>query len=534
MARGADAATPDARRRRASLRVATTVFAAALPGVLTYVLVHRWLHASIGDFVPNVWNDQVGYWHRISSFAEVGFDTGYYSPDEVALPHDAIRYGVNGPWFAMVYGSVAMIVGWGFATSVYLNIVVLTLAVIAFAMLANLGPSRTLVAGLALAVSWPVLLYVPTSSQESFQQAIAIVLAGVFYRAVQRGPELSAAEKVLGVALLTAASVLRYSWALLFPVLILLLVRPVTARRVVAGITVGVVAAYGAAALTTILQPAGYNQGTALLDRVRADPVAGVSTVVRTTWTNLELLLYPGALDPTAPTFVIRGSLDATGLQSWEIVGLTVLALLAALDATGRIRVASVLRDVPLREALFHVVNLGVVTLAALAFYLPNGYYRVLGAHLLLSVLLLVAIGRLRIVLVIVLLNLVWFPSFLNAYQTWGANFGLDHARIARERATVAARIRHDARARNPWCNTLLLPLEVYDWRVMLVPAGLGIAYGTAPSFAAHPKSRYLFLPREPFQVKLALDRSALREVVSVPAGTFYENRKSRCFRSQP
>ncbi len=90
-------------------------------------------------------------------------------------------------------------------------------------------PSGCSLQGSSSLSSWPVLLYVPTASQESLQQALAMVLAGVFCRAVSsRGRRCRVAERSLGVTLLLVLRrVLRFSWAvLLVPVLLLLLCDP--------------------------------------------------------------------------------------------------------------------------------------------------------------------------------------------------------------------------------------------------------------------------------------------------------------------
>jgi hypothetical protein len=501
---------------------------AAAPAILTYVLVHAWLGAQLGDFVPNFWNDQVGYWHRIASFSEVAFDTGYYTPSEVDVPFEPIRYGVNGPWFPAVYGSIAAIIGWGSATSIYVNMAVLALGLIVFIVLTRPDLTRLLLTGVAVAVVWPVLLYVPTASQESLHQAIAIVLAGIFMRALHRGPGLSTREKVAGVSFLAVVSVLRFSWAILLPCLILLYARRPTRRAFSAALGAGALVLFLATKLTSALQPPGQNAALDALNRLTREPADSISLLADTTWENAKLFLYPGALDPTAPPVAIRGSLDLTGVQSWEIVALSVLALLAAVASWRRSALLEPLRVVPIREALFHLVNLGVMTGAALTLYLPTGYYRVLGAHLLLSVLVLVASRRVAVVLAILAANLIMLPSFLNAYERWTPNFTVDQATVARERAGFATLIEYDPSPRNPWCNTLLMPVEVYDWRVTLVPRGIGIAYALS-AVPSPPKSRYVLLTADPFPLNSAVDTSRLIKLGSFTAGTLFLNPDSQC-----
>jgi hypothetical protein len=403
---------------RALAPLAVAVVVSSVPAVLTLVLVHGWLDAGVRDFTPFIWNDQLGYWHRIASFAELGLDTGYYSPNESDPPFEAVRYGVHGPWFPAVYGTVAALIGWGPATSIFVNMAVLGLGFVAFVALAELDVRGTLLAGAVLATFWPVLLYVPTASQESLHQALAMTIAGLFVRALRRGPQLSSAEKAGGVALIVAAGVIRYSWLLLVPCLILLFGERITPRRIAAALGVTTLLVVAAVQLTSALQPPGNNAAVDSLSRLTSDPSEALSSFARSTWANLKVFLYPGALDPTAPTFRERFSLDFTGIQSWQIVGLVVfvaLALVARRNTRPRLPVA--VAAIPPREALVHIINLGAMTLAALALYLPSGYYRVLGAHLLLSLLVLVTFRRIGAVAVIAALNVVMLPSFLAAYD---------------------------------------------------------------------------------------------------------------------
>ena len=183
------------------------------------------------------------------------------------------------------------------------------------------------------------------------------------------------------------------------------------------------------------------------------------------------------------------------------------------------------------REAAFHVVNLGVTTIAALVLYLPFGYYRVLGAHLLMSLLVLVAFRRLAVVAVVATTSALMVPSFLAGYERWEPNFKVDTAVVERERERFATLIRYDDAARNPWCNTLVLPFENFDWRVTVVPPGFGISYAITDDQPQPPRSRYVLLTDQATVLGRLVDRSRLRRLGSGEAGTLYENPGSECFR---
>ena len=524
----------EGRRARAVAALALLALAAA-PAIATVLLVHALFGVGLDHFVPSFWNDQTGYWHGVAGFVAVGLDTGYNTPDERPLPWDAVRFGVNGPWLAILYGSVAKVVGWGPASSIPFNMVVLGAGLAAFGWLAALDRRRIALAGVVALTAWPVLLYVPTASYESLQHAIAAVLAACFVRALERGPELGRAERSASIAFLLAASVTRFSWALLLPCL-LLLHRHRPSLRYAAGAVLAAAATSAAMLmLVGLFQPPGANSVADRLAAVRADPVAGSTALARLGADNLLAFLLPGGradLDPTSRT-AASGSWDVTAAQSWETIALLALAVLALAGALGVARLRALTARLPVREAAFHAVNLGAITVAALFLYLPYGYFRVIGAHLLLSLLVLVARRRVAVLAPIVVVNLVLVPSFLDHYRRWEPNFAFDPAAMQQQRAEMAALVRYTPDASSPWCNTLYLPVAAFDWRVTLVPAGFGIAYGLDEPLPARPRSRYVLSPSfgPPAQ---PIDAPGLRRLGEVPAGLVYENLRSDCTEARP
>lgn len=503
-----------------------------LPLLLTLLLVSWRLDASIADFVPNFWNDQVGYWHRIGSFAEVGFGIGFYNPDEVLPPWEAVRYGVNGPWFPALYGSVAALTGWSLWTSILFNAGVVAIAVVAFARLARLTWRQLGVTALVLVTFWPLLIYLPTASQESLQQAFAIVLAGLFVRALARGPELSRREQALSLAFLGAISLTRFSWALLLPALVLAYMRSPSRRAVLLAGVGGALVGLALVRVTGLLQQAGQNSVSLALDRVRDAPFDGSIDLVETAWRNTKTLLYPGYLDPTSPTVGVRGSLDITGTQSWVIVAVLACMALLALQRWRGWRVAPGWLDaISSREAAFHAWNLGSIVVTSAFLYLPSGYYRLIGAHVLLSMLVLAARRGAVLALGAVAVNLIMLPSFTRAYDTWKPNFSLDETVVDSERAAYRRVLPYRDDPATPWCNTILVPIEAYDWRITLIPPGLGVSYYVGGEMRLPPKSAYVYLPPEPTALAGIVPPASLERLrTSAATGTIYRNPDSPCF----
>jgi hypothetical protein len=493
-------------------RAALIAVVAAAPAVATFALIQLFLKAQVNDFVPSVWNDQTSYWHEILSFSKAGFNSGYYGPNEHTAAIGGLHLGVESPVFPVGYGTIASLVGWSLDTSIFFNLMALGLGIIAFCLLTGLDRRQIALVGLVCLTFGPILLYLPTSSQESANQAVAMVLAAIVCVLIAGEGQVSRPVLAAVVSLAVAASLLRYSWAILL-VAILVLALPhwstsTLIRRIAAGclITVGVLAVVAA---TTV------PGGTAPFDRilkVSVDPVGGVRDLFGYTSSNLRTFLQAGGV---------------TGLLAVQIAA--VLAISTAMLAVGR--ASSVGR----REWTFHFFNFGATVLACLVLYLPLGYYRLIGAHLLLSLLVMVRFKHYLVVVAMALTMLAAGPLLLIEYKNWGPNFGFDHSELSAERAQMQELVHYDANARSPWCNTLLIPIWLYDWRVTLIPAGIGvsyISYRDGPPLELPVKSRYLMLDVDPSEGD-PVDISSLHELGTFSFGRLFENPASVCFKGQ-
>ena len=465
------------------------------------------LDGSIGDFVPHVWNDQVGYWHYVASFKEHGFDTGYYTANEHPAAVGFIHYDVHGPVFQMLYGTVAKLAGWDLETGIYFNMAVVAAGVVVFCLAAGLDRRQVALAGAVVLLSGPVLLYLPTTSQEPLQQAIAMALAAVACLLLAGDRPVSRGALVAMLALVAAVSLIRFSWALLALPLLLL----ATARWTRGSLfrIVGVSVVLGALVLlvfSSISAPGG-NAPLAVLADLPSRPWATTRELFGDAWRNLGDFFGNGIV----------------GLQAIQIVALIAVAAVMVRRAWG---------TPAAREWLFHVFNLGAIVVAGLFLYLPEGYHRVMGAHLLLSLLVMVRFRHFALVAGVALTNVLLVGSFVDSYRLWEPNFRIDREGVARQRQQLARHIRYEEGAPSAWCNTVLLPVEMYDARVTLVPAGMGISYALLDSddpLRAPVKSRYILLGEGRSGIDPIVRRERLEPVATLPSGRLYENPAARC-----
>ena len=184
-----------------------SILSAILPALLTAIILGDIFQVKIADFLPRIWNDQVGYWHWAKSFSAVGFGAGYNGWDELIAPAKFNPYGENGPFYQMIYGSIGWLAGWKNALPIYINMGLLSFALLLFIRKADLENEQILHLGASVLLLFPILLYLPLSSHESLNQAIAILLATLFYLLQKRA--LNGYAKVFWAIFLFFASLIR-------------------------------------------------------------------------------------------------------------------------------------------------------------------------------------------------------------------------------------------------------------------------------------------------------------------------------------
>ena len=151
-------------------------------------------------------------------------------------------------------------------------------------------------------------------------------------------------------------------------------------------------------------------------------------------------------------------------------------------------------------ERLTHVLNLSLIVLLVLMLWRVGLWmdYRVVAPHLLLSLLLLAACGRTRVVAVAVLAGLLFTPSFLAEYnEKAGRQFTDDRARIDAFAAQTAGTLVYRPQS-DPWCNTILLPQRTaFLPESLAIPAGIGISFYFDNTSPSELKSRYVMVDDE-------------------------------------
>jgi hypothetical protein len=152
-------------------------------------------------------------------------------------------------------------------------------------------------------------------------------------------------------------------------------------------------------------------------------------------------------------------------------------------------------------DIYFHAYNLSAILLASLALYIIGSMsdYRVISAHLLLSLLVLIASRRNLPVIFIIVTNLLLIVNFALIYRNYAApKFKADRDGLYAFQAAIQPFVAYNPETANPWCNTLLHYSRdlLSDPPILVaVPAGIGESFFFDETKIGLPlKSQYVML----------------------------------------
>ena len=451
-----------------------TIFIALLPTLITLALLNGVFRVNIADFRPRMWNDQVGYWYWAKSFSAVGFDAGYNGWDETVAPASFNPYGENGPFYQILYGTIGKIVGWRNALPIYINMGLLTLAIIIFIKTTKLGNKQILHLGAILTLLFPILMYIPLSSHESLNQAIAILIASIFYILFNQKKSVNIYFKILFALFLFAASLIRLSWAILFLPLFFMLLEGKILKKIVFSFIISFLFGYASLRVSSYLLPP---TGNIILELIKEIRIYGLPVLLNRIIYQIEFLF----LNPHNRIDLII-SLQALFLGIWNISYIVTLF-------------KKKLRNTTETLPFFNLYNLLVPLGMGIVFYLVFGFHRIFATHILISALLLLTQKKYLPIYLSLLIGVLAFQPFGSWYEHVEVNYKPNTIEFTKTRRAIREYIIFDKETNNPWCNTVLFPFEDYEKYVSMFPAGIGASPIVVPKKLNYPlKSKYLLL----------------------------------------
>jgi len=489
---------------------------AFLPILIVCMTIYWGLNASLADYRPySYWNDETGYWVWVRSFSYVGLDTGYNAPNELIAPAAFNHYGEGSPFYIYLYGAIGQLFGWSPELPILVNFVILALAIFVFISFTKLQPTQIVMTGLITVLTWPIFLYLPMTTHETLNQAIGFILAIIFFRLLTHREAISLPLRISFVFLVYVAALLRLSWGLLLIPVIFYSLHGGVFRRILLSLLLGLGLYASVVLITSYLVPPTNNSiFLSLKDSLTRGPQVFTEHVV---W-QLNMIFRSGKMTPNT----------AIMFQILIIIAWNTIRLIRLIKS--KLSVDLILQS----QTVFNIYNVGSLALAGLLFYLQEGFYRTFTPAILIVYLLQITRKDYKLLAALLVINIAFLHSYLtyngqiSNYEIIKADFTSEFPQHDQLQTDMEKWIVFDPNVSTPWCNTLLIPQNYYDYRLTIIPPGIGISYILDSKTLETPlKSKYLLFDQEMYTI-LADDLN-VELLDSSSIGDLYYNLDSDC-----
>jgi hypothetical protein len=454
--------------------------------------------------------DQYIYWHEMATYAHSGFNGGYYGVNELISPLKG--FGPHGVGIITIYGIMYRLMPWfGFAAIPVFNLILLTAALAAYIWIMRPKLGESLAVTLAITLHPMVFLYLPTSFQEGFHYAAAVLLAMVFIRLIEKRdePDMSAFRLMAGLFLLMLCFV-RYTWALCFlPYFYIILSKK--RWRLPLAFVMTVVVSLGIVKFFNLFVPAWYTSlnsglnptGTLLTDKI--------GFVLKQALSNIHTLL--NFADNKAATAVLAGILFFLLLaalvtfrsSSWkrgQVSSGSVILLLVAGNIAG-------------------LMGIFILTWTGSGSHLV----RLLSANYILCFIVTFHFFPRRMFHLLVAYNAALFPLYMGIFQVYHLpGYINDEPRFTIQ--TFAKQVGPYLEASSvssPWDKTIFVDVPERGLAYLGIPAGFGIQTGVGKTNDAPRFSRFALLSTPPTDT----DGRRWAPIQATDIGTLYINSPS-------
>jgi len=182
---------------------------------------------------------------------------------------------------------------------------------------------------------------------------------------------------------------------------------------------------------------------------------------------------------------------------------------------------------------LILIIMLPIVLWSFTLYFIKNDI-RFIAPYIILTVFLLIIQNKEKWVMLFILVNLLVFPDVLQRYSNPVSNNFIYPKQIIAETKPIFERnIRYQPDQPNAWCNTILLPVTLYDYRIALIPPGIGISYvldNNAIDRVPFPaKSKYILITLRQLKEIDPQDLIQLEKVAEFSDSTLFINQASGC-----
>jgi len=500
-------------------KLALIILLAVLPAVMVTIIITTQNKVPLTHFIPVSPTDQNEYWHQIATFNYVGFNGGYYTHLEQTAPITQSKFGVHGPFYIILMGVLSKITGWSYSTPIFFNMLFLALGFIVFAWLSNLNNTQIVLAGLTLCLFPPVLVYLPTAMQESFQQMVGILFAAIFGISLVYKEKLNFWKKAAVIAFTFFVSLIRPSWGLLFFPLFALFFQKNFKKQILA-FFISLIFLLAVVLLLSLFITPGNNTISQAIAQFNPGFRSGLKSLFNTISDNLKIYFRISNI----PQMVFR-------LEYMLILIFTLAFVFLHLTKKKNRASAQIPLDVDLNLNILFFLIISPIILWSFSLYFIKNDMRFIAPYFLLIFFLLIINKRYFFVIPFVLINLLILTASISLPTN--PNFIYSNEKIIATKQIMDQSIQYDPRQTNAWCNTILVPITLYDYRISQIPAGIGITYvlnnNGVDKITFPIKSKYLLLTT---QQSNELDQAVLDQLeylAKFPDSILYINKKAAC-----
>lgn len=511
---------PDLKRNLA--RLALILVMAFLPGLIITIIIPLQTGVPITNFFPISPSDQNEYWHQIATFRLVGFNGGYYTHLENPAIIAASKFGVHGPFYIVVLGFLARITGWAYSTPIFYNIFFIALGFATFAWFSKLNTKQIILAGFSIAFFPSVLIYLPTAMMESTHQMAAMVIALFFGIALVQQEKSNRWIKTAAVIFTLAVSLSRPSWILLlFPMLALFF--PKTLKDQVKGLGLSLGCTIVVVILLGLFITPGNNTIAQATGQFSTGLRTGFSYLFRTIKSNLDLFFHSFSF----PQMVFR-------IEYMSILILSFGGIIYYRIKRDKNQKQNLFENIEFRLSLLIFLIIFPIIVWSFTLYFMKNDIRFIAPYAILTIFLLIIFNKEKFVMAFILLNLLAFPSVMNQFtNSAGSNYLFSQTQIDRTRQVMKENIHYEPDQSNAWCNTILIPVTLYDYRVALIPPGIGVSYvldNIGVEKVIFPvKSKYLLLTLDQMKEIGNTNLDNLQTLATLPDSTLFLNKLASC-----
>jgi hypothetical protein len=495
---------------------------AVLPALMVTIIINTQDKVPLTNFIPVSPNDQNEYFHQIATFNVAGFNGGYYTHMENTAPIPQSKFGVHGPVYIVMMGLFSRITGWSYTTPIFFDMAFLALGFVIFAILSNLNNTQIILAGLTLSLLTPVLMFLPTAMQESFHQMVGIIFAAIFGLSFAYQEKLDLWKKAAVIAFTFFVALMRPTWGLFFFPLFALFFPKDLKKQILAFFTSLFFFVLVIGLINLLITP-GNNTISQAVTKIDPGFRSTIRYLIQTSLSNLALFVKPTSI----PQIVSR-------VEYMMIALLTFIFSIILLRKKKSGLTAQNLANSDAGLNIFFFLVIVPIIIFCFALYLMKNDMRLMAPYFLLIFFLLIIKKKYPFVIVFTLVNLLILPASISLVGDLSSkNFSYSAESINKTKNLMNQSLHFDASQTDAWCNTILVPITLYDYRISQIPAGIGVSYvldnNGIDQIVFPIKSKYLLLTTRQIDDLGPSELNQLDKLATFPDSVLFINKKAVC-----